>query len=193
MIDDQSVIMRFAFPAVLSLLLLGCPPPADPGPSIPRISRLGLRSDVTGCYAVTHRPPLGVPPRDDWAVLNTLELATSHVYPYSSHRRMHLPTTALSQAYPGLKPVTLHRLPAYWSADSLTDSISLWVSIDRTTISARVVRTNDGGLSGVSARASEGVVLTSQDAAKLHVSLGSIAWRAVPCRSLSLNRAVALD
>lgn len=184
--------MRLALPAAVSLLLVGCLPAGDSTPSLPRIARMGLRGDVVGCYAAKRSPPLEVTPRDEWALLAVLELDTVRVYPNETHRWVHLTTGALSQAYSGPKPDKVRRLAAFWRADSLTDSVSIWLSVGWSTIAARVVRRDDGSLQGLGSRASEGVVRTPRDAARLHVLLGQVAWRAVPCRSLSLDRSTAL-
>jgi hypothetical protein len=96
---------------------------------------------------------------------------------------MHLLEDALDRAHPGLKPYQLRRLAATWTADSLSDSLSLAVHIEMNVLVARVRPARGGALRGLVTYHGEAPGSPAHPP-----PLGEFEWRRVDCDSLALDR-----
>lgn len=148
-------------------------------PAVPRIPRLGLRTEVVGCYELTSQPPQPYYHQEDLIPFERVELDTLPVIPGSHFRRAYADRSAFARVNP-VPPENGGPLFVAWFADSLTDTLTLSAHVGTGVATARVVRTADGGLEGTAAHAWEWGSGT----------LGTVAWTRRACAGLDLDRRV---
>lgn len=97
-------------------------------------------------------------------------------------------------AHPSALPRGYTRPESVWSADSPTDSITVVARIEMSTLVARVDRSDDCGLRGHMRLSGEGAGASEHATTAAQRTLPDLVeWRPVPCRTLRLDRAHAIN